>query len=160
VCKANRSFLSFISLVQLVGRNAVCRVPNLNGAIGFDGYAIAGGSVSGGILLDPKTGQAGMSGALAVGLGAYFSGGPNIGGGPSNDAGVSLNLAVNGGGGFNTPLGGVGGQLGYNILGTDGGEFSGGGGSFTRLGVGTPGGYGSVGANFAFTTPSLYNFCD
>lgn len=135
------------------GRDLLCGLPAISPGIGADLYAIAGGSLGGGLNIDIARGQFGLTGSVAVGLGAGVAIGPGVNAGPSGSSVVSANLAV--GGGFALPVApgvNVGGSAGYNVLGTDPG-FS--GGTIGRFG--TPLGYVNGGANFGFNTPPLYD---
>ena len=139
--------------VQGVSRT-VCSLPTITVGGGADLYAVAGGSLGGGVNFDFAKGRFGVSAYTGVGLGAGIDAGYNLGGGPSGGGVVSANLAVSGG--FAAPLPVPGWNLGLsgtqNMIGTDPG-FSGGG-----IGrAGTPLVYGNVGANIGFSTPSLYS---
>lgn len=134
-------------------RPTLCSLPSFSLGGGADLYAVAGGSIGGGINFDLAKGRVGISGYTAVGLGLGADVGPNVGLGPSGGGVVSGNLAVSGG--FALPVApgiNVGTSGTYNVLGTDPG-FSGGG-----IGrAGTPLGYVNAGANVGFSTPSLYD---
>jgi RHS repeat-associated protein len=133
--------------------SVLCDLPAISPGVGADLYAVAGGSLGGGLNIDVARGQFGLAGSLAVGLGVGVAVGPGVNAGPSGSSVVSLNLAV--GGGFAVPVApgvNIGGSGGYNVLGTDPG-FS--GGAIGRFG--TPLAYVNGGANFGFNTPPLYD---
>jgi RHS repeat-associated protein len=133
--------------------SVLCDLPAVSPGVGADLYAVAGGSLGGGLNIDVARGQFGLAGSLAVGLGVGVAVGPGVTAGPSGSSVVSLNLAV--GGGFAVPVApgvNVGLSGGYNVVGTDPG-FS--GGTIGRFG--TPLAYVNGGANFGFNTPPLYD---
>lgn len=148
-----RDVRDLIKSVPRRARQAICSFPTVNVGGGADFYAIAGGSLGGGLNFDFANGRFGVSAYTAIGLGLGVDAGPNIGGGPSGGGMVSVNLAAGAGFALPTPVPGL--NLGasgtYNLIGTDPG-FAGGG-----IGrAGSPLGYGNVGANIGFSSGSLY----
>lgn len=130
-------------------KQALCASPTFTGGVGFDGYAVFGGSVGVGGSFDPRTGQVGVTGSLGVGVGAIANGGVNIGGRPSRNPRFSGSLTASAGGALlvgPTPFT-IGGSGSFNILGSTGSGFDGASGSIVRAGVGTGGGFANIGAN-------------
>jgi RHS repeat-associated protein len=131
----------------------ICPLPTFNGGWGADGYAIAGGSVGVGGSFNPSNGEIGANFSVGVGLGAIVGTGPQAGISSPSGGSVSGNVFVSAGGAVPVAPGvNVGGNIGYNVIGTDPGDF---GGALGR--AGTPGGYVNFGGSGGFSTPALYD---
>ena len=136
-----------------LAQNLFCTLPAINIGGGADLYAVAGGSLGGGIDLDFAHGRFGVSGYTGVGVGFGADVGPNFGLSPSGGHVISANLAANAG--FALPVApgtNIGASGTYNAIGTDPGFAGGGVGR-----AGTPLVFANVGANIGFATPSLYS---
>lgn len=136
-----------------IAMNIACSIPTLTGGWGADVYAVLGGSLGVGGSFDPQTGSVGLNFSVAVGAGAIVGTGPQFGVSAPSEGSVSANIFVSAGGVFPiAPLTNVGGQVGYNLIGTDPGDF---GGGISR--GGTPGGFVNAGASGGFSTPALWS---
>ena len=129
-------------------KDFVCSLPSVEAGFGADVYAGLGTSVGIGFKIDLASGQIGISGNLAFGVGFGADVGPSVGGSPSGSGIVSANATASGGVGL-----GVAGVATQNLVGSDAGQR---GYSVGR--VGTPIGFANVGASVGLSTPKANIF--
>ena len=129
-------------------KDFVCSLPSGEVGVGADVYAGLGTSIGVGFKIDLASGQIGISGSLAFGVGFGADIGPSVGGSPSGSGIVSANATASGGVGL-----GVAGVATQNLVGSDAGQR---GYSVGR--VGTPIGFANVGASVGLSTPKANIF--
>ena len=130
----------------------VCRAPNVGAGAGADAYAGLGVSVGAAVNVDLSKGRFGASLNVGVGVGAGINAGPQVTLSPSGGGVISANVGYSVGGAAPIAPGvNVGGAYSRNVLGTNPGESSVGGGR-----AGTPSAFANGQANAALMTPSLY----
>jgi len=139
---------------------AQCRIPPITIGLSADAYAVLGFSVSGGIRLDPVTGQIGFEILLGVGAGGGVNGGGYVSSFSRNSSGHGF---VNAGGyaGGDVGVGFVGGGMAtYNLIGTNvgpGGAVNAGHLRQVSGGAGSPAAFAGGQVNGGLMSPSLWD---
>ncbi len=133
--------------LQSLGQQFFCSVGNIDIGGGADVYAGLGGSVGGSYKLDLTTGQTGVDGYAAVGVGLGAEAGPTVTSSSSGNSIITANVITQAGGGFGVGVVGT-----RTLIGTNPGENS-----VTAGKVGSPIGFLNGGAAIGLHTPKLWD---
>ncbi len=129
-------------------KKLACSIGNVDAGFGADVYDILGASVGGSVKIDLTTGQTGLGGGVAVGVGGGADIGPNVTMSSSGSRPISANVTGSVGVGR-----GIAVITTRNLIGTDTGGRS---TTVGRVGVSA---FANVGAAVGLNTPKFYNAC-